>query len=95
MKSKVLKYYDWKDVSKFIAQESGLDEIELWRFWVRYIQDDIFSDVYKSLYIDTVCQYQFESTDLQEFIDKIKPALKKLSFRTGQSYIMIRYSFQK
>lgn len=93
MKQKYLKYYDWTDVSSFIISETGIAEMELWRFWVRYIQDDIHRDSFRTLYIDTLCKYEFASEELQSFMNKLIPALQKLKRMAGYNDVMIRYSF--
>ena len=106
LKPRVLNYYCFDDVKKFICQELGIEQKffrdyhkviggsykDFWHVWLSLHYDEIENGSYRELYFDTAYDRLSELKERYgEWIMVLSPVLKKLEEQTEEDYITIYY----
>ncbi len=106
LKAKVLTYYDFNDIEKFICDELGIEQKffrdyhkvvggaykDFWHVWLSLHYDEIENGSYQDLYFDMVYDRLQELKDRYgDWILVLEPVLKKLEEQVKEDCITISY----
>ena len=108
LKSKILEYYDWFKVQKFLSNAMGFDDEyfhdyhkivggdykNFWHVWLDTVDNDVHNDCWSTVYLGNNEDWvDYVREKRGDWVEPLVEALNELQKYVGKDSIVIYYSW--